>query len=327
MSLLFLLGMSTGIRAQYINVVCAGEEGIHYRVQGTEGSTFEWRVEGGTIVSDWGDSISVDWGNSSGEYEIWVQETSRYGCPALPVSGTVRVTGPEFDLGEDHDICEGESVEIEAPSGYDSYLWNDGSTGTSIITRTEGYRIVTVSNEYGCSLSDSVYISVHPLPVVDLGQDTSLCGNEELLLDAGPDGVYYNWSSGNRDRYLRVYEGQGAIWVQVTGEFDCSANDTIEIEACQAEERLKGMPTAFTPNGDGKNDVWRIPQLEPFPAAVVEIYDRWGNLVYKSDPGYSTPWDGVASNGRTMPMDTYYFVIDLGDDKSKPIVGSVTIIK
>ncbi len=87
------------------------------------------------------------------------------------------------------------------------------------------------------------------------------------------------------------------------------------------------MPTAFTPNGDGDNDVWRIPELLAYPAAVVEIYDRWGKLVLRSAPGYSDPWDGISMDGREMPMDSYYFVINLGDGVSEPIVGTVTLIK
>jgi len=325
--LLFLLMASNGVSAQYINIVCAGASGIVYKVSGTEGSTFNWRVEGGTIVSDWGDSISVNWGDEAGEYELWVQETSKHGCPAIPVSGTVLVSAPDIDLGNDLSICEGESIEIDAEGGYYSYLWHNGSQFPSIITSTEGYKTVRVTDEYGCARSDSVYLSVHDLPEVDLGPDTALCGIEQIILDAGPDGVMYNWSSGETGREIIVYEGEKTIWVEVTNEHNCVTYDTIAINPCSPEDRFAEMPTAFTPNGDGKNDVWRIPELEPFPDAEVEIYDRWGNLVYRSEPGYSDPWNGVASDGRTMPMDSYYFVINLNDGSSEPVVGTVTIIK
>lgn len=329
MSLLLFILILTGeqLHSQYIHVVCSGDRSVIYRVEGTEGSTFEWRVEGGTIVSDWGDSISVNWNTEPGEYEIRVQETSRYGCPAIPVSGIVLVSGPEFDLGMDQSICEGEAIELEAPSGYSAYLWNDGSSGRMLTTGSEGYKALTIFDDYGCSLSDSIYLTVNRNPVVELGPDTSLCGTEELMLDAGGDGVIYNWSTGDGNRDLVVYEGEKTIWVEVIDENSCRGYDTIIINACQVEERFAEMPTAFTPNGDGRNDVWRIPELEPFPNAVVEIYDRWGILIYKSEPGYSDPWDGIASDGRTMPMDSYYFVIDLGDGKSEPLVGTVTIIK
>ena len=79
-------------------------------------------------------------------------------------------------------------------------------------------------------------------------------------------------------------------------------------------------------NDDGINDVWRIPQLEAFPQAVVEIFDRWGNMVFRSDPGYSTPWDGTF-RGRKLPMDSYYFTISLNSGNMEPLTGSVTLIK
>ena len=325
--LLVLLFTTTVIRAQYINIVCAGDSGVVYKVQGSEGSTFNWRIEGGSIISNWGDSILVDWGDIPGEYEVRVQEISKHGCPALPVSGKVLVSGPDLELGPDLDICEGETIEIEAKGTFYSYLWNDGSRGSSITTGTSGYKRVEVSDDYGCTMADSLYLAVHPLPFVDLGPDTSLCGVEQLTLFAGNDGVIYNWSTGEKFSEITVYEGQKTIWVEVIDEYNCVSYDTIIIRACAATDRFAEMPTAFTPNGDGRNDVWRIPELETFPAAVVEIFDRWGNLIFRSEPGYSDPWDGVSSDGREMPMDSYYFVIDLGDGKSDPVVGTVTIIK
>jgi gliding motility-associated-like protein len=87
------------------------------------------------------------------------------------------------------------------------------------------------------------------------------------------------------------------------------------------------MPTAFTPNGDGKNDVWNIPELQIFPLAVVEIYDRWGSLVFRSESGYSKPWDGTWG-GKEMPMDSYYYVITFNSPGGlEPMSGTVTLIK
>ncbi len=102
--------------------------------------------------------------------------------------------------------------------------------------------------------------------------------------------------------------------------------DEVAINPCSTIDYFKEMPTAFTPNGDGKNDVWNIPQLQSFPQAVVEIYDRWGSLVFRSESGYSNPWDGNAF-GKEMPMDSYYFVINLNAPGLEPISGSVTLIK
>lgn len=325
--LLLLFGTAPQIRAQYINRVCARDTGHIYRVKGSVSSTFVWTVEGGSIVTDYGDSIKVNWGNVGGEYVVKVQEFSEYDCPALPVEGTVFVSTPLIDLGDDLEICEGESIDINPLGIFSSYLWQDGSSDSSFTSVTEGYIKVIVSDEYGCTNSDSLYLTVHPLPVVDLGPDSSLCGIEELVLDGGNDGVSFLWSTGDIGREITAYEGMGAIWVQVRDMYNCVSYDTIVIDPCNVDERFKGMPNAITPNGDGNNDVWRIPQIDPYPQAIVEIYDRWGIMVYRSEPGYSDLWDGRSSDGRILPMDSYYFVISLNYEGNETITGTVTIIK
>jgi gliding motility-associated-like protein len=76
------------------------------------------------------------------------------------------------------------------------------------------------------------------------------------------------------------------------------------------------------------NDFWRIDKLAQFSQAVVEIFDRWGTLTWRSEPGYSTPWDGRDLNGREVPMDSYHFVIDLNTGNKKDVVtGLITVIR
>ena len=94
------------------NIVCTGDAGVVYKASGNEGSSFVWEVSGGTIVEDYGDSIIVDWGDISGEFDIRIQEFSKYGCPAVPKSGKVLVSAPDINLGNDLEICEGEYIEV-----------------------------------------------------------------------------------------------------------------------------------------------------------------------------------------------------------------------
>lgn len=322
---IFLLGIVSMVNAQYINTVCTGDTGVIYKVKGHTGSTFVWNVQGGIITENYGDSVKVNWGGTAGEFTVRVQEFSSHGCPAVPVTGKVLVSGPSLELGDNREICTGESVVINPGNSYFSYLWQDGSTNSTFTTRTSGKIKLIVSNKYGCSASDSLSLIVHRLPRVNLGRDTSLCGTESLILDGGNDGLTYQWSTGEIGREITVYAGKQTVTVKVTDEYNCISNDTIKIRACSTADYFRNMPTAFTPNGDGRNDKWEIPELEAFPNAVVEIYDRWGNLVFKSEPGYSNPWDGY-SNGKEMPMDSYYFIIDVGDNL-QPVVGTVTLIR
>lgn len=85
------------------------------------------------------------------------------------------------------------------------------------------------------------------------------------------------------------------------------------------------VPDAFSPNGDGVNDVWEIPNLFKYPNNSVQIYNRWGALLYEASP-YWENWDGrshhPATMGTELPVSTYYWIIDLGDG-SKQITGWV----
>lgn len=327
--ILMLWGLVAGAQDRQWSV-CAGDTGIAYFVSGWESSTFEWTVEGGTITRDYGDTIIVDWNVVPGLYAITVLETSADGCAGELKSGEVQVLAPEIDLGGDTYICEGEFIEIEAVGDFDSYLWHDGSTGSSYVTDVAGWIGVEVSDFNGCTASDSLYLTVNELPFVDLGNDTSICGEEGLELDAGPDGVNYTWSTGDISQTITVFSfGDQEIWVISEDAFGCSNSDTILIEACDVSFYFRDIPTAITPSdGNGLNDFWVVDKLQAYPEAVVEIFDRWGTLVWRSEPGYSNPWDGRNMKGEEMPMDSYHFVMQLNTGAKRDVVtGIITVIR
>jgi gliding motility-associated-like protein len=80
----------------------------------------------------------------------------------------------------------------------------------------------------------------------------------------------------------------------------------------------------FTPNGDGINDTWDIPSLSAYPNCLVNIFTRYGTMVYKSI-GYAKAWDGTF-NTQPVPPGTYYYIIDLKNGKDK-ITGAVTVLR
>lgn len=84
------------------------------------------------------------------------------------------------------------------------------------------------------------------------------------------------------------------------------------------------VPNAFTPNGDGINDIWNIKELADYPGCKVYVYNRYGSLMYESK-GYSRPWDGTY-NGSPAPGGTYYYIIDL-QNGLKPLSGYVSVIR
>ena len=87
------------------------------------------------------------------------------------------------------------------------------------------------------------------------------------------------------------------------------------------------IPNAISPNGDGKNDVWKLEFVSLlYPEARVEIYNRWGQQLFSSQ-GYSSPWDGTYNN-ELVPDGTYYYVIDLNDpNEPEPFKGAILVLK
>ncbi|HWI93062.1 MAG TPA: gliding motility-associated C-terminal domain-containing protein [Flavisolibacter sp.] len=84
------------------------------------------------------------------------------------------------------------------------------------------------------------------------------------------------------------------------------------------------IPNAFTPNGDGLNDVWNLSFLSAFPQCKVEIFNRWGQLIFSSR-GYQTPWDGTYK-GTKLPAGIYCYVIDRGTGLKKNS-GTLVVIR
>lgn len=116
---------------------------------------------------------------------------------------------------------------------------------------------------------------------------------------------------------------EGMYILSVEDNKRCLLTDTIFINGANTTCLI--IPTAFTPNGDGYNDTWEIGNIELYPEARVEIYNRWGELLFVSGNGYEKKWDGTFK-GREMPIDSYHYVIHLKNGKD-PIIGVITIIR
>lgn len=108
----------------------------------------------------------------------------------------------------------------------------------------------------------------------------------------------------------------------VEGEVgNCITTDQVTITVGDAID----VKNTFTPNGDGINDTWTILRIENFDSALITVFNRWGQEVYKTI-GYASPWDGT-NDGKTLPTGTYYYVIELNslEVSSEPFAGFVFI--
>lgn len=120
------------------------------------------------------------------------------------------------------------------------------------------------------------------------------------------------------------------ISVEIVDDFSCfpqkpvKASDLVKVKLCSELINLK-IPNIFTPNGDGVNDTWEIPNLNRIPEATLIIYNRNGTIIYKSK-GYEIPWDGTV-NWLPLQPDTYDYSISTNIKGEKMIKGVVVLVR
>ncbi len=183
-----------------------------------------------------------------------------------------------------------------------------------------------------CIARDTVVLFESDGPGIDAGPDRTIEPGNSVAIGGSPtaaDGVSVTWSpitdlSGSTEANPDANPLVTTLYyVSGTDDIGCFGIDSVLITV----EKLIDPNDGFSPNGDGVNDFFTIDRIDEFPNATVEIYNRWGNLLYKSDPGYTNPWNGQF-NGNTMPTGTYYYIIDLADPRAEDkITGPVTILK
>ncbi len=310
----------------YVDVVCSGQQNVIYYVNAESNATYNWNVPGLGITANGVTEIEIDWNVQGGDYLIEVEKVSNKGCYSAKEDTMVLVSQPEPNLGEDVIICEGSSHTFSLTENYESYEWNDGSTDPTLTVSESGQVFVTVWDEYLCTGSDTASLLISTTPIVDLGRDTVLCGDNSLELDAG-DFDSYSWSTGETVNPITVREGAGNVSVIVTNADGCEGTDEIIIKPCDPVTLLGVIPNTITPNDDNVHDTWKINNISLFPEASIQIYDRWGRVIYEQDGGYENDWEGKDSSGKDLPVDTYFYIIDLKVKGTSPISGNVTIIR
>jgi gliding motility-associated-like protein len=170
---------------------------------------------------------------------------------------------------------------------------------------------------------------VHPYPVLQLvNKLTILEGGSQAIKPKFVWGtnLQYQWSPptylSNVTDSTPVTTPLGDIRyrLNLTGIGGCSVSDTVFVKLLLSPL----IPNAFSPNGDGINDQWVIQYLESYPGASVEVFNRYGQLVFSS-VGYSVNWDGTFK-GQPLPIGTYYYVINPKNGR-KTLTGSITILR
>lgn len=180
-----------------------------------------------------------------------------------------------------------------------------------------------------CRVASNVLkITVHPKPVVNAGPDRIVVSGSHTLLDGSATGenIIYSWSPSlylSSDTMLKptsVPLNDVLYKLASVSQFGCANEDYVTVKVVAGVF----VPTAFTPNNDGKNDTWRIPYLDPFTGAEVRLYNRYGQLVYHVKEA-EVSWDGKL-NGVPQPSGTYVYTIHFKDG-IKDMKGTVTLIR
>jgi gliding motility-associated-like protein len=160
--------------------------------------------------------------------------------------------------------------------------------------------------------------------VVDLGDDTTLCFNQSIALNALNIGVKYLWQDGSKNATFLVTKA-GTYWVQVSVG-NCAVSDEIKIDFVPCECSLI-LPNAFSPNSDLVNDEFKAIDNSKVELKELSIYDRWGNRVFTAEH-FSQSWDGKYK-GVVADVSTYFYMIKykcLLTGKEILMKGDVTLI-
>lgn len=155
-----------------------------------------------------------------------------------------------FSLGADTSLCPGDTLILTAGNGFNSYLWQNGSTDSVFIVRGPGQYYVTVTNLCGNTYKDTINISPSPVPYLFIGNDSAVCKGDTLRLSAQPGFSIYNWLpagtvTGTGPQVYSIPVSSVTIWVKAVTAAGCTASDTININSISPPPLFIGNDTAF----------------------------------------------------------------------------------
>jgi len=270
-----------------------------------------------------------------GDYDFAWTEVSN-NCSSVDIIRVGFHAPPTINAGTDAVICRGNSVRLQA-AGSGTFLWSPGNLvdnpaaqnplatplATTVFT-------VTLTDQYTCRNSDQVTVEVREKPLADAGEDqvldfqfeaelaaSELKSNETgewVVLTGG--GILADKNNNNTIVTDLSLGENNFLWSVANGVCDLSS-DTVMI---RINELI--IPTLITPNLDGNNDYFVIGGLESLGPAILNVFNRWGAMVFKNDD-YANDWDGKDNNGNPLQDDTYFYF--LKPEKIAPIKGYIVI--
>ncbi|MBI4647163.1 MAG: gliding motility-associated C-terminal domain-containing protein [Bacteroidia bacterium] len=295
-------------------------------------------VTGGTpsYSYNWssGGNSTVETGLSAGSYTITVTDIN-----SCSVVDTFIITQPPSALvihisHTDASCYQGNDgtatiYDVEGGTLPYQYAWSDYQTTQTAVNLQDEIYTVTVTDNNGCKAIQIVDINAaEQILVTPAITATSCMGNDDGVITLSVSGgilpYYYHWSN-DSSRYTVNGLRAETYFVTITDANNCSLTNSYQVT--DSPNDCLEIPDVFTPNGDGYNDTWDIKNIDVYQDVSIEIYNRWGILVFECEHGYSEPWDGRYKNKKeSLPFGPYTYIIDLQNGSDK-ITGVVTIVK
>ncbi|MGN6647823.1 MAG: gliding motility-associated C-terminal domain-containing protein, partial [Cytophaga sp.] len=205
-----------------------------------------------------------------------------------------------------------------------------GATNATYTATKNGSYTISEDNGTCNTTSSLVTLTVLATPIANAGDDVFANLGESVTLNGSGGGIY-SWSPGSSLNSPSVANPH-LIATQTT-TYTLTVSDVNNM--CSSTDQMTVfvvapivIPNVITVNGDGVNDNWAIYNIDKFPHAVIDVYNRWGNIVWHTE-GFSKNWDGTNyRNGQVLPDGTYFYIIKLNNSLyNEPYTGWVEIIK
>jgi gliding motility-associated-like protein len=255
--------------------------------------------------------------------KYWAQVTNNCGVASDTLNVKVK-PNPTVNLGADQTLCDGETYLLDVTNPSAIYQWQDNSNSPTFRVKQTGTYAVSVTLN-GCTSSDSVQMNFDNSPKVNFGNDTTICFNTTMILDASNNNATYLWNDGSTDPTLTVVNtGLQSVVVTIA---NCVGSDSIWIDHTVCGVFVE-MPNIITPNGDGMNDTFVPISLLGVKDVTTIVYNRWGDEIFVSkDP--QVKWEGKDKKGELVPTGVYYWTMNIDgvDGEKEQKRGSVTVTK